>query len=165
MLYYTGVGSRDASKHPGVMLQMACIASTLEELGFHARTGDATGADEAIKMGVKNVANITIFDKNYHVVADKMKWLDAVDMVINVHPSPRNAMPYMSYLGRNAFQVLGENLDTPSKFLVCWTPGGKNVGGTATTIAIARLHGIPVFNIASCDASIVIARARMIVHI
>jgi hypothetical protein len=57
---------------------------------------------------------------------------------------------------RNVHQVLGEDLRTPSEFVVCWTPDGceteaersKETGGTATAIVIAYRHNIPVYNMA-----------------
>jgi len=39
-------------------------------------------------------------------------------------------------------------LKTPSKFLVCWTPSGAIVGGSATAINLSIKCGIPVFNLA-----------------
>ena len=59
---------------------------------------------------------------------------------------------------RNVFQVLGEHLDTPSEYLLCWTPDGaetktkKTTGGTGTAIRIANSFGIPVFNLCNDDA-------------
>ena len=37
-------------------------------------------------------------------------------------------------------QVLGLDLKTPSKFLICWTPEGKEKGGTATAIKLAIIN-------------------------
>jgi hypothetical protein len=57
---------------------------------------------------------------------------------------------------RNVFQVLGADLRSPSRFLVCWTPDGAvdfsgykrgRTGGTGTAINLAAKHGIPVFNL------------------
>jgi hypothetical protein len=43
--------------------------------------------------------------------------------------------------------ILGKNLDEPVKFVVCWTPGGKVVGGTGVAIQIAHKNNIPVINL------------------
>ena len=51
-------------------------------------------------------------------------------------------------MGRNSQIVMGEILDSPSEFVVCWTPGGKIVGGTGQSIRIANDLGIRVFNLA-----------------
>lgn len=50
---------------------------------------------------------------------------------------------------RNCHQVLGANLDSPVDFVLCWTPNGKDTGGTATAIKLARRHNIPVINMAT----------------
>jgi hypothetical protein len=60
-------------------------------------------------------------------------------------------------MARNSHQVLGQDLNTPSEFVVCWTPDGcstrasrtEATGGTGQAIAIADATGIPVFNLAS----------------
>jgi hypothetical protein len=49
--------------------------------------------------------------------------------------------------------VLGQNLDSPSLFLVCWTEGGAEVGGTRTAIIAAKENDIPVFNLAHDDSA------------
>ncbi|WEM34370.1 hypothetical protein [Xanthomonas phage X1] len=54
---------------------------------------------------------------------------------------------------RNCHQVLGADLLTPVSFVVCWTPGGERVGGTATAISIAEDKGIPILNLGSKDWS------------
>lgn len=51
------------------------------------------------------------------------------------------------YHARNVCQVLGVDLGTPSKFVMCWTQDGKTKGGTATAIRVAEHHNIPVFNL------------------
>jgi hypothetical protein len=50
---------------------------------------------------------------------------------------------------RNIFQVLGHDLKTPSKFVICWAkPEGSAVaGGTRTAVVLARDYGIPVINL------------------
>ncbi|GAG46694.1 unnamed protein product, partial [marine sediment metagenome] len=36
----------------------------------------------------------------------------------------------------------------PVDFIICWTPGGREVGGTAQAIRIAKANHIKVFNLA-----------------
>ena len=66
------------------------------------------------------------------------------------------AWDYLSYgarklHARNGYQVLGEDLKTPVDFVICWTPGGKEQGGTAQAIRIAKFNSIKVFNLAIED--------------
>lgn len=54
---------------------------------------------------------------------------------------------------RNVFQILGEHLDNPSKFLICWAPpvGKRGLtvrGGTNTAWKLAKKHGIKCINLA-----------------
>lgn len=52
---------------------------------------------------------------------------------------------------RNAFQVLGKDLKSPSEFLVCYAKVDKYgipKGGTRTAWMIAQQYGIPCFNFA-----------------
>ena len=52
---------------------------------------------------------------------------------------------------RNIHQVLGHDLKSPSKFLICWTQNGEPIGGTRTSIILAREIKIPVYNLGSWD--------------
>jgi len=45
-------------------------------------------------------------------------------------------------------QVLGAELNDPSAFGVCWTPGAREVGGSAQAMRIARAFGVQVYNVA-----------------
>lgn len=49
---------------------------------------------------------------------------------------------------RNVCQILGADLHTPVQMVICWTKGGKLVGGTAQALRIARANNIPIFNLA-----------------
>jgi hypothetical protein len=42
--------------------------------------------------------------------------------------------------------VLGLDLETPSKFIICWTKNGKGQGGTGQALRIAKEYGIPIFD-------------------
>ena len=46
--------------------------------------------------------------------------------------------------------MLGDDLDQPVSFVVCWTPGGEVTGGTGQALRIAAdpQYNIPVFNLA-----------------
>lgn len=56
--------------------------------------------------------------------------------------------------------MLGDNLTSPSKFLVCWTTNGQDVGGTRTAIVVAKMHSIPVFNLFKTDVQAVLEFAK-----
>lgn len=56
-------------------------------------------------------------------------------------------------MGRNTYQILGEDLLTLSSCVICYTKDGsldglsKTSGGTGQALRIARFHNIPVFNL------------------
>lgn len=138
--YYTGVGSRETPQN--VLELMTRIASKLEQLGYCLRSGGAYGADTAFERGVSNTVNKQIF-----VASDSTA--EAEKLASSVHPAWYRCSEYVRKLhGRNCFQVLGKDLNTPSQFVICWTRGGLPVGGTATAINLAIQRGIKVYNLA-----------------
>jgi hypothetical protein len=54
--------------------------------------------------------------------------------------------PVLALMARNCYQVLGQNLDTPVDFIVCYTPD-EYKGGTSQALRIARDLNIPYYNI------------------
>ncbi len=52
---------------------------------------------------------------------------------------------------RNCHQILGYDLQSPVDAVICWTPDGAVVGGTATAIRISMKAGIPIFNLGTKD--------------
>ena len=56
-------------------------------------------------------------------------------------------------LAQNTYQIAGKDLDLASDCVICWTPNGQEVGGTAQAIRLAKTLNIPVFNLALADAA------------
>lgn len=163
--YYTGVGSRKAP--PDAVELMKRIAFKLAGLGYHLRSGGAEGADTAFEDGVfeycalwadlAKYQSIYIPWKGFKGRDNKMDKLPnalmkkAEELAATVHPAWENCTSTARVLhARNAYQVLGDQLDDPSKFLICWAPptnwGVK--GGTNTAWQIAKLYNVPRFNLA-----------------
>jgi hypothetical protein len=75
---------------------------------------------------------------------------EAMELVSSIHPNwaacKRGARAMHT---RNVYQVLGRDLSHPSKFLICYAPTqGKGVkGGTNTAYMLAKLKGVPCFNL------------------
>lgn len=136
MKYYTGVGSRETPKE--ILELFTKIASYLEGRGLILRTGDAKGADKYFRDSVKNLKEV--YTANHATE-------ESIEMASNIHPAWDRCDDYAKKLhGRNCFQVLGKDLNTPSEFLICWTSNGQIKGGTATAINLAIQNNIPVFN-------------------
>lgn len=144
--YYTGVGSRKTPE--SIKNIMTRLAKKLAADGWILRSGGAEGADKAFEAGAGSAKEIF-----YAADATAAAMLEAA----RFHPAWDRCSPYAQRLhGRNALQVLGRNLDSPSTFLVCWTPDGCTThawrtietGGTGTAISIADYHEVEVLNLA-----------------
>ena len=146
--WYTGVGSRKTPQD--VLALMTEIAFRLSNMGVGLRSGGALGADRAFESGARYKQ--IFFARHSTPVAESL--------AAQFHPVWDRLPRYAQQLhGRNAFQVLGDDLGTPSSYLICWTPDGClchkdrsiKTGGTGTAISIASAHGIPVFNLQRPD--------------
>ena len=147
MRYYTGVGSRRTPKR--VLQSMTRIARALSEAGYTLRSGAAEGADTAFEAGSQR-SDIYLPWPRFrdhpspltHVSNAALAW------AAKVHPAWHLLNKHARLLhGRNAYQVLGQNLDTKSEFVICYTPDGRASGGTGTAIRLATSLGIPVYNL------------------
>ena len=150
MKYYAGVGSR---KTPNAVLElMKDIAKTLEKKGYTLRSGGCTGADSAFADGTetkdiyipwRTYNNITKYKRNSPEV-----W--TYKIAKSLHPAwDRCSQGAKKLHARNVHQILGDSLDPkPCEFVVCWTPSGRKVGGTATAIKLADKNNIKVYNLA-----------------
>ena len=142
---YTGVGSRSAPSE--ILIFMREIAVYLHRLGYTLRSGGADGADSAFEKGA--------FErKEIYYASDATP--DAMEIARKHHPAWNRCSEYARRLhARNAFQILGKDLNSPSSFVICWTPDGAysdrmrsiKTGGTGTAISIASTYGVPVFNL------------------
>lgn len=140
MKYYAGIGSRETP--PDVLKRMTKLAGILERKGYCLRSGGAEGADKAFGDGVKDeMCNADIYLASQPIPL----WCSV--FTEHFHPAPHNLKEYpWKLMSRNAMQILGRDGNTPIEFVVCWTKGGKEVGGTAQAIKIAKFFDIPVYN-------------------
>lgn len=145
--YYTGIGSRKTPRF--IQKIMNKIATMLENKGYILRTGDASGADKAFRNGILNETNVEVYTVND--VNNK-----CYELAKKYHPVYNKLQPYAkSLIARNSLQILGEDLNTPSDFVVCWTPDGAitdkerstYTGGTGQVISIADDYNVPVLNL------------------
>lgn len=170
MKFYTGIGSRNCPLN--ICEDMTQLATTLSNMGYTLRSGNAISADQAFASGVVgNKAQIwlpwndfnTSFqeqypDHEYRLVGDHCtpgeSDDEAWDSVAKFHPyytememqDQKHFRIFMSFMSRNYRQVRG--LGQPdSEFVICWTHDGTAVGGTGQGIRIARYYGIPVYNL------------------
>lgn len=83
-------------------------------------------------------------------VISKPIWKAAMDEILLRYPSIADSFPGSRRLAsRSYLQVLGEDLETPVDFLVCWAPKDDNgvKGGGRYAYEIAMSRNIPCYNI------------------
>lgn len=159
---YTGVGSRSTPEQ--FLYAMYMIGFILGCRHWTLRSGAAPGADSAFEekaycteifvpwdgfQGRAMYADIP--EEAFHIASQRYKdekTKDGKPLWSNMRESVQ------ALQARNIQQVLGVNLDRPSKFLLCWTPDGAEhhsevtmaTGGTGTAIWCASKNGIEVIN-------------------
>jgi hypothetical protein len=141
--YYTGIGSRQTPRE--VIQELWHISWRLYELGYTLRSGGAQGADTAFADPLPPDGKV-IYRPKDGVPA----W--AYTEVSKHMPPDRPQLGSMrayvqDVLARNMLQVLGQDGDDPSEFLVCWTPAGLDDGGTGYALRCAKAHGVVAFNL------------------
>lgn len=134
MKYYAGIGSRDTPDY--VLKKMKRIAENLTHMTL--RSGGAVGADSAFEEGAS--------EKEIFKADDATD--DAIELSSKYHPNWEACSKYAKKLhGRNAMIILGENLDSPVEFVICWTKNGKGGGGTGQALRIAKDYGIKIYDL------------------
>lgn len=146
--YYAGIGSRSTPPH--ITAGLTRIAERLATRGFTLRSGAAEGADASFEKGAV-LKEIFIPWKGFNGSTDGIVapiTTEAVSLTRAAHPAYDRLSPAVRRLMiRNAYQVLGADLNSPVAFVLCWTPGGRGEGGTGQAIRIAKAAGIPVFDL------------------
>lgn len=144
---YTGIGSR---KTPTELEQtILSIAANLDRIGYTLRSGGADGADSFFEKHTSR-KEIYLPWKNFNSNDSLLYNISNKSMVMaeKYHPSwDKLSDASRKLMARNCYQVLGENLDKPSQFIVCYTKDGKASGGTGQALRIAEDFNIPIFNL------------------
>ncbi|UQS95003.1 DNA processing protein [Pseudanabaena phage Pam2] len=163
--FYAGIGSRETPQD--VLESMQYIAQKLGEGGYTLRSGGADGADTAFYNGAnkqglptpkvylpsawfnghRHNPNCGFFDST-----TASTWGEALELVNKYHPAPDKLTEYARKLmARNAYQILSTTLEDPVDFVICWTKGGKLVGGTAQAMKIAIDFEVQIYNLANVE--------------
>lgn len=170
MKFYTGIGSRETpEKYLKIMTELAVC---LDRQGWILRSGGSWGADEAFQKGVTDYSNIFIptptFRKNEGIVGNYISDIELIRTAMytvskyKLHEhwddliNSKGGMTALKLHTRNVFQILGCDLRSPTKFVVCYTRDGamsldeinEKTGGTRTALRLACHLKIPIFNLA-----------------
>ncbi len=135
-LFYAGIGSRECP--PGIIDEMNEFALFANGYDFILRSGGALGADKAFE---EFAAYKQIFRPEHATERD-------IIFTAQFHDAWHRCNEYVQRLhARNALIVMGHNLDTPVKLMVCWQDPEKARGGTRQGMKIAKYFKIPIFNL------------------
>jgi hypothetical protein len=155
--YYSGIGSRETPED--ICKFMTRLAKKLAGEGWTMRSGAADGADTAFETGSndvnENLTELYLPSPNYKgrtkaVLTEPSE--EAYKIAEEFHPNWGACKPFVrKLLARDSHQVLGADLKTPSKFVVCWTPNASASGGTGQAIRIATRHNIPVYDLGDLE--------------
>lgn len=159
--YYTGVGSRLTPNKILDVIEELAASLALEQ--WVLRSGGANGADAAFEEGCDSVGGLKEIFLPWDEFNENKSTLyppnaEAFNLAKVYHPSFASlSVPARLLMARNSHQVLGQDLKTPSSFLVCWTEDGcssfrerkRTTGGTGQAISIASTNHIPVFNLSN----------------
>lgn len=155
MYYYTGVGARRIPIKVQTVIRE--IGNILAVEGYILRSGGAKGSDKSFEVGCnryKGKKEIYLpwegFEKSTStlIVSDKR----AFDIAEKYHPTWNKLNKDTKKLhARNSHQVLGLDLNSPSKFLICYTHKGLGGGGTGQALRVARDYNIPILDLGLYD--------------
>ncbi|AHK11127.1 DprA-like protein [Shewanella sp. phage 1/4] len=162
--YYTMIGSRETPLE--ILTLMTHIASKLAGVHWTVRSGGANGADQSAEDGCldKLCGSMEIYlpwegfngkssnNRGYINASRLLTFNEAAARAESLHPNwdacSRGAKTLHT---RNVFQILGKDLSTPSKFVLCWakpTGIGDNVkGGTGTAVKLGIANNVEIINL------------------
>lgn len=152
MRYFTAIGSRQTPTN--ILDQLFDICAKICAAGLVLRSGGADGADLASEKGCDFVGGqkeIYLPWRGFNNSSSPLYHVskEALELASTIHPAWHACNHGARKLhGRNCYQVLGKDLNTPSSFVICWTKDGEKIGGTRTAIVIAEKYQIPVYNLA-----------------
>lgn len=154
MKIYTGIGSRKAPDN--ILLEFENIGYQLAKQGYLLRSGGADGCDSAFEEGcLKANGNRNIFLpwENFNNNPSKRFYISKEAYEIGKKYFEMTGRTWGSLniavkklMARNCYQVLGPKLNDPTSFIICWTPEGKEIGGTSQALRIAKDYNIKVYN-------------------
>ena len=99
-----------------------------------------------------NIRKSTLPRRHLAIVRNKDLISETERIASEVHPAWDRCNDWARGMhSRNCHQILGYDLQSPVDAVICWTPDGAVVGGTATAIRIAMKYDIPVFNLGVPD--------------
>lgn len=163
---YTGIGARET---PAPLLAlMEKVGAFLAAEGYLLRSGGAEGASAAFEKGcdaAKGKKNIFLpwrgfngNNSNMYNVTEK-----ALSLAKNFNPAWVTLNDSAKKLqGRYAHAQLGDGLNRPSDFILCYTKEGKKKGGTGQALKVADQYSIPVFDLGEFEYDHALMKSKLL---
>ena len=99
-----------------------------------------------------NIRRSTLPRRHLATVRNKDLISETERIASEVHPAWDRCNEWARGMhSRNCHQILGYDLQSPVDAVICWTPDGAVVGGTATALKLSMKYDIPVFNLGVSD--------------
>lgn len=167
---YAGIGARETPRD--VLEPMERIAERMAREGWVLRTGMSPGADQAFYGGAQAVdGRVELYlpwpgfeakawegDEDGRVCVCGSPSEEAYELAARHHPDwEGQSAQAKKLLARDGHQVLGIDLKSPARVVVCWTPdgdrdgSGPRSGGTGQALRIASAAGVPALNLARAE--------------
>lgn len=145
MKYYTGTGIVQVSK--SMKETILAIAKYLSDQGYTLRTGLSKGMDAAFIEGSDSVSLFTYEGENTNgadaFICEETDFIKR-DLKENYLTLGALTKVARQRVVRSYYELLGEDLNTPSEFLVCYDPCE---GVVNYTHRLANRLGIKVYNL------------------
>ena len=165
-VFYTGIGAREAPKE--ILSMIEKIGGHMARKGYILRSGAAEGSSTSFEKGCDEAGGKKLiflpwrgFNGNnspLYTIPDR-----AFDIVKGLNPAWSAQSDSTKKLqARYAMTMLGQQVKEPSACVLCYTPGGKQKGGTGFALKIAQKYRIPVFDIGAFEQVLDSVKDRLI---
>lgn len=151
MKHYAGIGSQSIPNDIFVMMRE--IGFYLAQEGWTLRSGAAAGSDFAFETGCDEAGGKKeIFlpwkGFNQHQSSLFTPTEESLTFAQKYHPNwGALNQAGQKLIARDGYQVLGLDLKTPVKMVICYTQDGLASGGTGQAMRIAKDKNIAIFNL------------------
>lgn len=149
MKVFTGIGSRIVPS--SIFNVLYRIGKLLNQDGWTLRTGTAEGCDQAFRDSYAyNPTKIEIYSPRDILFTNKYGNKEQAIQIARMHHPcyDRIQSEYVkALLARNTYQIFGNDLNSPSDIVFCYTENAEIKGGSAIVLRIAYERNIPVVNL------------------
>lgn len=151
---YSGIGGVDTPIEICALFNK--VAMRLSQKGCVLRSGGDLGGDAAFESGAL-FKEIYLPYPNYNSNKSQRSAVSkkSIEIARENHPAWHRCSEFAKkYHSRSVNIVLGEDLQSPAKFLLCWSPDGvvrremisSKTGLARVAISLAMKHEIPILN-------------------